>query len=131
MGILVVNGASLVCEMGTAPGTLVVLPTNRVNGAGHQPAANISDSKPFANITGFLLCASPINPITATQTTAAQGVLTPGACTPMTATSPWTPGSSTVTVAGMPALTDSSICMCAYGGKISIASPGTISEIVG
>ena len=42
------------------------------------------DNKPFANILPFGLCTSLANPITAAQTAAALGVLTPGACTPVT-----------------------------------------------
>ena len=40
------------------------------------------DNKPFANILPFGLCTSLANPITAAQTAAALGVLTPGTCTP-------------------------------------------------
>ena len=37
---------------------------------------------------------------------------------------PWAPGSPTVQIGGKPALTNSSKCMCAYGGAISIMVPG-------
>jgi hypothetical protein len=39
-------------------------------------------------------------------------------------TAPWAPGSMQVKVMNMPALTNNSKCMCAYGGQISITSPG-------
>jgi Domain of unknown function (DUF4280) len=128
MGIAVANGAMLMCTMGAAPGTLTVLPANRVMAEG-VPMANIQDSKPFVNIGTFGVCMSLANPITASQTSAALGVLTPGTCTPMTS-APWTPGSATVQVGGMPALSNSCTCMCSYGGTISITNPGVTKEMV-
>jgi hypothetical protein len=123
----VVNGASLVCAMGAAPSTLVVLPQNRVLFEG-QPAANIMDSKPFVNILPFGVCTSILNPITAAQTAAALGVLTPGTCTPVTVA--WTPGAPKTLIANLPALTQTSMCTCAYGGVIQITNPGATKEQV-
>ena len=128
MPLPVVNGASLVCAMGAAPSTLVVLPQNRVLIEG-QPAANIMDSKPFVNILPFGVCTSILNPITAAQTAAALGVLTPGTCTPVTV-APWAPGAPTTLVANMPALTNASQCMCAYGGAITITAPIAMKTMV-
>ena len=128
MGIAVANGAMLMCTMGAAPGTLTVLPANRVMAEG-VPMANIQDSKPFVNIGTFGVCMSLANPITAAQTSAALGVLTPGICTPMTS-APWTPGSATVQVGGMPALSNSCTCMCSYGGTVSVTNPGVTKEMV-
>jgi hypothetical protein len=128
MGMPVVNGAKTACSFGAAPGTLVVLPQSRVK-AESQPMANINDFKPVANITPFGVCASIANPITASQTSAALGVLTPGTCLPVT-TAPWAPGSPTVMVGGAPALNNSSTCACLYGGVISITSPGATKEKV-
>jgi hypothetical protein len=125
MPLPVVNGASLVCAMGAAPSTLVVLPQNRVLIEG-QPAANILDSKPFVNILPFGVCTSILNPITAAQTAAALGVLTPGTCTPVTM--PWVPGAPTALIANVPALTQTSMCNCAYGGVIQITNPGATKE---
>ncbi|MEO6124483.1 MAG: DUF4280 domain-containing protein [Ilumatobacteraceae bacterium] len=128
MGIAVVNGAMTACSFGAAPGTLTVLPAGRVM-AENQPMASIQDSKPFVNIAPFGVCLSLANPITASQTSAALGVLTPGTCTPMTA-SPWTPGSPTVMVGGAPALNNSCTCACSYGGVITITNPGATKEQV-
>jgi hypothetical protein len=124
MGYQVVNGAMLTCSFGTAPGTLLVLPTNMVLAA-NMPAANIMDNKPFVNITGFVMCTSMANPAVASATAAALGVLTPMPCTPMTA-APWAPGASKVLIANMPALNDSSKCICSYGGNISISYAGQV-----
>lgn len=94
----------------------------------NQPAANIMDSKPFVNVMPFGLCTSLANPITAAQTAAALGVLTPGACTPVT--TPWVPGSPTALIANMPALTNTSKCMCSYGGVIQITMPVAVKTTV-
>ncbi len=128
MGIPVVAGAMMTCTFGAAPSTLTVLPANRVM-AENKPMANILDSKPVVNIAPFGVCMSIANPITAAQTSAAFGVLTPGACVPVTA-APWTPGSPMVHVGGAPALNNASTCACAYGGVITISNPGATREQV-
>ena len=128
MSFQVVNGAMMLCSFGTAPGSLIVLPVNRVL-AGNLPAANIMDYKPYVNVPGFAMCTSMANPVTASQTSAASGVLTPGACTPMTA-APWAPGAPTVMIANMPALNNLSVCQCSYGGTISITFAGQVQTML-
>jgi hypothetical protein len=54
----VVTGAMAACSFGTAPGSLNILPANRVN-ANKVPAANIMDNKPMMNVMPLLLCACP------------------------------------------------------------------------
>ncbi|MFD2331945.1 DUF4280 domain-containing protein [Cohnella sp. GCM10020058] len=115
------GGASMQCSFGAAPSVLNVLPANRTMTA--MPIANIMDNKPFVNIMPFGMCNSMANPIVASATAAALGVLTPMPCTPMTA-APWAPGAPTVMVGNMPALNNSSKCMCSYGGVIQLTSPG-------
>ncbi|SFM02176.1 protein of unknown function [Paenibacillus sp. 1_12] len=121
MGILVCGGAMLQCSFGAAPGTLNVLPANLVMTS--MPIANIMDNKPMLNIMPFGMCNSPSNPMVAAATAAAFGVLTPMPCIPVTA-APWVPGSPTVLVANMPALNNSSKCMCNWGGVIQVVNPG-------
>ena len=118
----VVNGALLQCSFGVAPSSLIVLPANMVN-VGGVPAANIMDYKPMVNILPFGACSSIANPTVASATTAALGVLTPMPCIPNT-TAPWTPGSPMVKLANVPALNDTSKCMCMWAGVISITFPG-------
>lgn len=119
----VVAGATTTCTMGAAPSTLMVIPgTVLVEG---RPAATIADSKPMVNIIPFGTCKSPLNPMTAAATIAAGGNLTPGGCVPATG-APWTPGAPTAMIAGLPALTASSKCICSYGGVISVLVPGTV-----
>lgn len=123
MGIAVASGAMTTCSFGAAPGTLTVLPDGRVQADG-MPMASIMDHKPNVNIAPFGMCTSLANPQVASATSAAQGVLTPQPCVPVT-TTPWSPGATGVTVANKPALTSSSTCNCMWGGVITVSNPGT------
>jgi hypothetical protein len=122
MPLQVVNAARTACTMSAKPSQLVVLPTRQRTASG-QPAANIRDHAPMANIAPFGPCMSPSFPPTVAATAAASGVLTPMPCVPNTVT-PWTPGSATVTVADHPALRHTDTCRCAWGGTITITDPG-------
>jgi hypothetical protein len=128
MGQQVVMGAMIQCTFGVAPSTLIVLPANRVM-VNNMPAANIMDNKPMANIPPFGMCQSMANPMVAAATAAALGVLTPMPCIPVTA-APWAPGAPTVSIANMPALNNSSKCLCNWGGVISINAPGQFTTMV-
>jgi hypothetical protein len=114
--------------MGLMPARLEVLPDRRVLAEG-QPVATVADNRPYENVTPFGLCNSLANPNTASQTSAAQGVLTPGACAPVLP-APWGPGSPTVLVGNVPMLTHVSQCTCAYGGIVTVVNPGTTRESV-
>ncbi len=124
----VTMNAQLSCSFGTAPSTLVVLPTNRVLSS-DLPAANIMDHVPILNIPPFAMCTSLANPTVAAATAAAQGVLTPMPCIPVTP-APWAPGVPTVLIGTFPALDSTSKCMCAWAGVISIVTPGQITEAI-
>jgi hypothetical protein len=119
---LVTAGAVLQCSFGVAPTALVVLPANKTMAG--APAANIADSIPMTNIPTFGMCMSIANPVVASATAAALGVLTPMPCVPVTA--PWAPGSATCMIGGMPALNSTSKCMCTWGGVIQIGFPGQV-----
>ncbi len=120
----VVMGAMLQCSFGIAPSSLVVLPTKMAMCG--TPAATIMDHIPMVNIPPFGMCQSPSNPMVASATAAAFGVLTPMPCIPVTA-APWFPGSPTVMIGSFPALNDTCKCMCNWGGVISITSPGQVT----
>lgn len=92
-----------------------------------MPCANIMCNKPMVNIPPFGMCTSLANPTVASATSAALGVLTPMPCVPATA-APWTPGSATVMVDNMPALNNTSKCMCNWGGVIQFTVPGQFTE---
>ncbi|MDH4148004.1 MAG: DUF4280 domain-containing protein [Acidimicrobiia bacterium] len=122
MGLPVTMGAGLLCSFGVAPSSLVVAPKAKVL-MENKPAASIMDMIPGTNIPPFGMCTSLANPQVAAATSAAMGVLTPMPCTP-TPLGPWKPGSPTVLAGGFPALTNSSMCNCAFGGVITITMPG-------
>ncbi len=115
-------GAMLKCSMGVAPSSLVVLPVNKVM-TSYVPAANIMDNKPMVNIMPFGMCQSPANPVVASATAAALGVLTPMPCIPNT-TAPWAPGAPTVMIANFPALDNTSKLMCMWAGVIEVTQAG-------
>ncbi|MFL6417674.1 MAG: DUF4280 domain-containing protein [Bryobacteraceae bacterium] len=121
MAIQVRSGATLQCTFGLAPGSLVVLPINRVNT--EIPDANIMDYAPLVNIMPFGACISIANPTVAAATAAAWGVLTPMPCIP-NIPGPWTPGSPTVMLGGQPTLNNSCMLTCMWGGMISVINPG-------
>ena len=130
MPFLVVNGATLKCPMAAPPGTtsMIVTPVHRVQ-AGNQPAANISDFAPMANVPSFGMCMSLKNPQVAAATSAAQGVLTPQPCLPAIV-APWSPGSSTVMLDNLPALNDTSTCQCLWGAAIMVAYAGQATVMI-
>lgn len=117
----VVTGAMLQCSFGAAPSALTVIPaTTLVN---FVPPATIMDHKPTVNILPFGLCSAPTNPAVIAATSAALGVFTPAPCIPATA-APWVPGSPTVLIGNLPALNNTSKCMCTWLGVISVNFAG-------
>ena len=125
MSNYVVNGAMLKCSFGMAPGTMVVLPVNRVM-AVNQPAANIMDNKPMVNIMPFGMCQSIANPQVAAATSAAMGALTPMPCIPNTV-APWVPGMPTVLIGNQPALVNDCKLNCMWAGIIEVVNPGQMT----
>ncbi len=122
MAIPVVLGASIMCTMGQAPGSLLVTSQMKTLYNG-QLVATIQDAAPMSNITPCGMCISMLNPAVASATTAALGVLTPLPCTPVPA-GIWVGGSTKVLLGGIPSLTNDAKLMCAYGGSISISYQG-------
>lgn len=125
MAKLVCSNALLQCSFGTTPSNLQVLPANRVT-TSNMPAATIRDNAPMVNVMPFGMCTTLSNPQVAAATTAAQGVLTPQPCIPVT-TAPWIVGSPTVMIANVPALNDTSTLMCTWGGVIKVNMPGQMT----
>lgn len=128
MAIHVCMGATLMCSFGVAPSSLVVLPKNTTM-TSNMVAANIMDNIPMVNIMPFGMCSSLANPTVAAATTAASGVLTPMPCVPVTP-APWVPGSATVMLGNMPALTNNCKLMCTWGGVIQVTVPGQMTEMI-
>lgn len=123
MAYLVAMGAVLQCSFGAAPTTLIVIPKGVPVNAPYTFAATVMDYAPIVNIPTFGMCSSIANPVVASATAAALGVLTPMPCIPATV-APWTPGAIKTKIGTFPALTDSSMCNCMWGGVIKINSPG-------
>jgi hypothetical protein len=123
-------GAQLMCTFGMAPSQLVVLPINRVM-TNQMPDANIMDHVPLVNIMPFGACMSLANPVVASATAAALGVLTPMPCIPAT-TAPWVPGAVAppVLLGNQPTLDNISTLMCMWGGVITITYPGETTVMV-
>jgi len=121
-------GAMMMCTMGMAPSSLVVLPVNRVM-TGEVPDANIMDHVPMMNIMPFGMCMSPANPVVAAATAAALGVLTPMPCIPNTP-APWVPGAVTVLLGNQPTLDNVSQLMCIWGGTITFTDAGEETVMV-
>jgi hypothetical protein len=121
-GPVVVSGALLMCSFGMAPSSYTAI---GLVSAGGMPVGTIKDSIPMLNIKPFGMCMSPSNPTVAAATAAALGVLTPMACIPVTGT-PWTPGAPLTSATGLPLITSSSTCNCAWGGVITVSFPGQV-----
>ncbi len=119
---LTCTSAQLTCTFGTAPSIFNILPLKRVTTA-NLPAATIMDHIPMVNIVPFAMCTSIANPMVATATTAALGVLTPMPCIPLTVT-PWIPRKTTILIGNTPALDDTCKCMCTWGGCIKFSTAG-------
>lgn len=126
MPFLVTAGSQIKCSLGLAPAVLSPTPNPAT---ATTPTCTVADFKPNVNIPPFGMCTSPSNPQVAAATAAAQGVLTPQPCLP-NVTTPWTPGSTTVTVNGLQTLTNTSTCACAWAGVISIVASNQVGAQV-
>src|SRR5689334_21217048 len=118
-------GAMMMCTMGMAPSSLVVLPVGKFTFTDQMPDANIMDHIPMTNIMPFGMCISPANPTVAAATAAALGVLTPMPCIPNTP-APWVPGAVAppVLLGNQPSLDNISMLTCIWGGMITFTTPG-------
>jgi hypothetical protein len=82
------------------------------------PALNES-SATISVLPTFGMCTSQANPTVATATAAAMGVLTPMPCVPVFIP-PWSGTSTTVNLAGLPAVNAMSSLKCSWGGTIKV-----------
>ena len=128
MPMQVCMNAQMMCSFGMAPSNLIVLPINRVM-TNQMPDANIMDHIPMVNIMPFGMCTTPSNPVVASATAAALGVLTPMPCIPAT-TTPWVAGAPTVMLGNQPTLDNISVLNCMWGGVITFVTPGEFTVMV-
>jgi hypothetical protein len=115
---VVCTGATLQCSFGTTPSTFAA---SGVQASAGGPVGVVTDAA-LANVPSFGLCVSLANPQVAAATAAALGTLTPQLCQPVL--SPWSPGSAQVTVGEAATLDDSSQCMCAWVGVVTVSAAG-------
>lgn len=100
-------GALLRCDKGTLPSPLSVPP--RTPMLGGQPWCNTNDRDPIVNQFNFGVCAVTQKPCLAT-------------CRPLQ----WLDVQNNVSIAGRPALLDSSSILCAVGGRITFLNAGRL-----
>ena len=127
MPIQTCMGAMMKCSFGVAPSTL--MPTPKTVITSYMMAANILDHIPIVNIPPFGMCQSLANPMVASATVAAMGVLTPMPCVPVTP-APWMPGAPTVILCNAPALNNTSSLNCIWGGVIMFTNPGQTTHMI-
>ena len=89
MAKYVCMGAMLKCTFGMTPSSLMVTVPLRPM-IQNKPKATIMDFAPLVNILPFGMCQSLSNPMVASATSAAMGVLTPMPCIPVIV-APWAP----------------------------------------
>ena len=126
---LVTATATMSCSMALPPTEvpLATTPKQTPVDAG-TPAASVDDYVPATNIPSFGMCGAAANPAVAAATAAKAGAFTPAPCTPAVNT-PWTPGAGKVNVGGRPALHAGCQAMCAWGGVITISTPGNEGKV--
>jgi hypothetical protein len=132
MAVLVANGAQIMCDLGTSPSMLAVLPApphTTTSAPPPAPLAVITDFVPLTNIPTFGMCMSPSNPAVIAATAAASGVFTPAPCVPATA-DPWDPP-ATVLQTGVPTFDETATCQCAWEGTVAVIDPGQVVAATG
>lgn len=123
MAEFLTSGCVLKCSFGSAPGAFQSLPRPGLPDFMQSLAgATITDIAPLVNIPSFVMCSSMANPQVAAATAAAMGALTPMPCVPVIP-APWAPPSPFVSWNGVPLATVQSMCLCTWGGQISVAQP--------
>ena len=118
---IVVGPARMACSFGSSPALLVVPESGRERIDG-RPVATILDCQPGTSLTPFGLCRSRSNPEVAEASAAAGGKLMPRPCRPQPL-GPWEPGCVGRARDGVPLLSPSSRCQCAWAGTISLLDP--------
>jgi len=126
---LVSAAATLSCSMATppVPVPLETTPSGTPVNAG-TPAGTVDDYIPLTNIPSFGMCGAIANPAVATATAAKAGAFTPAPCMPAVNT-PWTPGATKLKIGGRPALHQGCQAVCAWGGLITISTPGNEGKV--
>ena len=120
------SGATMMCTFGTTPTALIPTPGTVL--APSMVVATTTDIVAYTNIPSFGMCTSVANPVVASATAAASGVLTPQTCIPVPV-SPWAPGAPTVLAGSLPVLNSGSVTTCSWAGVISLLSTGQTTSL--
>lgn len=123
---LAATGALASCSMGAAPSPVNFLPLPPV--LTPTPAGHMLQMIPMLNVMPFGVCISLANPMVASATAAALGVLTPMPCIPVPV-GPWTSPAAAMFL--LPAVKASSTLNCAWAGQISLSFPGQTNLLGG
>ncbi len=121
---MVCMGAEMRCSFGAAPCRLVLPPGSSTVFSGVTMAATVKNIGP-ANIPTFGTCSSPTHP-------AVMGGAPSGPCKPVI-TGSWLPPPApvaTVMIGDAVALHEGSVCLCQFGGQISITNGNSIGTEV-
>lgn len=104
----VVEGATLVCTLGTAPSRLQIPPSRRIYINGKRQA-NITDDMANTNLLPFGSCLRPVPP---------------QKCIRLTGGNRWVAGKHDVHVEGENALLNTDFLLCNCGGVITVFADG-------
>ena len=117
-----VVGATCKCPFGSVC-PIVVLPTTNVFISGRQ-CVRMPNAQAIVNIPSFGMCNNPGNPAVIEIP---PGIIIPTACIPNITNPNWLTKKFNVKVCGQPVCSDGDMCMCSYGGIITIETSGQFS----
>lgn len=114
MGNLICSNALMSCSFGMIPSAFQATNCMQVMASGI--VGNVMDATP-ANLMNFGMCMSMANPMVASATAIALGVLTPQPCLPVPM-GLWITPKMNILIKNAPALSSDAKLFCAYGGII-------------
>ena len=117
------TGSELKCSFGDTTNLLFVTPLPIYPTCEGKQIALDNMTVPYVNIKMFGKCSSLVNPLVASATAAASGVLQPQVCTPMTVGAKWAPVSTVMRYGNCCVALATSKCRCIYQGEISVINP--------
>jgi hypothetical protein len=117
-GLVVVEGAVLTCPLGSPSTASLIVLSQKSETIDGMLVATIADCGSLVNVPTFGTC----NLLSA-QTSGAETTCIP------TLVGTWTPGAASHAIDGVPALTETDIITCSYGGTIMVEDPGQTTVV--